>query len=87
MNRALALLMLGIASAELLGQSLWKEDASRSMIADKRAAAVGDILTIVVQESNTATKDAKTATSKETGIDAAIQAFLYSPPGQQGPDA
>ena len=79
MNRALALLMLGIASAELLGQSLWKEDASRSMIADKRAAAVGDILTIVVQESNTATKDAKTATSKETGIDAAIQAFLYSP--------
>jgi flagellar L-ring protein precursor FlgH len=49
------------------------------MIADKRAAAVGDILTIVVQENNSATKDQNTQTSKQTSIDAAIKAFLYSP--------
>jgi flagellar L-ring protein precursor FlgH len=60
-------------------QSLWKEGASRSMIADKRAASVGDILTIIVQENNTASKDQSTRTSKETGLNAAIEAFLYSP--------
>ena len=60
-------------------QSLWKDGSSRSMTADKRAADVGDILTILVQENNSATKDQNTRTSKETGINAAIEAFLYSP--------
>jgi flagellar L-ring protein precursor FlgH len=49
------------------------------MISDKRAAGVGDILTIVVQENNTASKDQNTQTSKQSSIDAAIKAFLYSP--------
>jgi flagellar L-ring protein precursor FlgH len=73
-SAALLLFVPGVS-----GQSLWKEDSSRSMIADKRAAAVGDILTIVVQENNSATKDQNTQTSKQTSIDAAIKAFLYSP--------
>ena len=60
-------------------QSLWKEGSSRSMIADKRAAAMGDILTIIVQENNSASKDQNTRTSKEMGLNAAIEAFLYSP--------
>lgn len=37
--------------------SLWKEDSSRSMFADQRARAVGDIITILVQENSTATKE------------------------------
>lgn len=65
--------------AAVQAQSLWKEGSSRSMVADKRAGAVGDILTILVQENNTASKDQNTRTSKETGINAAIEAFLYSP--------
>ena len=60
-------------------QSLWKEESSRSMTADKRASALGDILTIVIQENNTASKDQNTRTSKESGLNAAIEAFLYSP--------
>jgi len=60
-------------------QSLWKEGAARSMVADKRANQVGDILTIIVQENNTASKDQNTRTSKESGINAAIETFLYSP--------
>lgn len=60
-------------------QSLWKEGASRPMTSDKRAAAVGDILTILVQENNSASKDQNTRTSKESGLNAAIEAFLYSP--------
>ena len=30
-------------------QSLWNDQTSRSMVADKRACAIGDIVTIVVR--------------------------------------
>ncbi|MCS7091461.1 MAG: flagellar basal body L-ring protein FlgH [Verrucomicrobiota bacterium] len=60
-------------------QSLWKDDRSRSMFADKRAVAVGDILTVLVQENTTTAKDNKTATSRESGMDAGLSAFFYSP--------
>jgi flagellar L-ring protein precursor FlgH len=40
---------------------------------------VGDILTIVVQESNTASKDSSTKTAKSSGVDASISSFLYGP--------
>jgi flagellar L-ring protein precursor FlgH len=60
-------------------QSLWKETASVSMVSDRRAHAVGDILTILVQESNTASKDNSTKTGKSSGLDASISSFLFSP--------
>jgi flagellar L-ring protein precursor FlgH len=75
----LALLAASALVLNAQAQSLWKEGATRSMVADKRAGAIGDILTILVQENNTASKDQNTRTSKETGINAAIEAFLYSP--------
>jgi flagellar L-ring protein precursor FlgH len=59
--------------------SLWKEDSSRSMVADKRAQKVGDILTIIVQENSTASKDNSTKTSKRSSVDAALNTFFYSP--------
>lgn len=77
--RAFALFAIVAFSTGLNAQSLWKEGASRSMVSDKRAADVGDILTIIVQENNTASKDQNTRTSKESGINAAIEAFLFSP--------
>ncbi len=49
------------------------------MVADKRAHAVGDILTIIVQESNTASKDNSTKTARSSGVDASISSFLYGP--------
>jgi flagellar L-ring protein FlgH len=66
-------------STHSAAQSLWKEDASVSMLSDKRARAVGDILTIVVQESNTASKDNTTKTAKSSDVDASVSSFLYSP--------
>jgi len=60
-------------------QSLWKESTARSMVADKRAHAVGDVVTILVQESSTATKDNSTSTEKKAALDASIATFLYSP--------
>ena len=60
-------------------QSLGKEGAAQSMVSDKRATQVGDILTIIVQENNTASKEQNTRPSKESGLNAAIETFLYSP--------
>lgn len=71
--------VLILVPAWLQGQSLWQDGNSRNMAADKRAFAVGDVLSIVVQESSTATKDNSTKTARSSDIDAAIEAFFYSP--------
>jgi flagellar L-ring protein precursor FlgH len=79
-------LVRGVVCAALLttaltlhAQSLWKADSSKAIIADKRASAVGDLITILVQENNTASKDNSTSTAKKSSIDASIAKFLYSP--------
>jgi len=66
-------------AAPARAQSLWQPEVSRSMYADKRALAVGDILTVLVQESTVTAKDNKTATTRESGMDAGLSAFFYSP--------
>lgn len=71
-------MILGLAETPR-AQSLWKGASSMSMVSDKRAHAVGDILTIIVQESNTASKDNSTKTAKGAGVDASISSFLFSP--------
>jgi len=58
-------------------QSLWNDQTSRSMVADKRACAIGDIVTIVVQENSSANKNNETKTEKSSSLSAAIQTFLY----------
>lgn len=80
-----ARLLIGVAlpmfwPAALPADSLWNEKAApQSMVSDKRAVRVGDILSIVVQESSVASKDNTTKTSKATALDASISSFLYSP--------
>lgn len=73
------LAVLALAAAPLPAQSLWREGTSQSLLADRRARAVGDILTILVQESNSVTKDNSTQTGKSSGVDASIASFLYGP--------
>jgi len=60
-----------------MNQSLWQDDISRPMFADKRAAGVGDILTIIVQEVSSANKNNETKTEKNSSWTAAIASFLY----------
>ena len=60
-------------------QSLWRDDVSRPMFADKRGVGVGDILTVVVQETSTANKNNATTTERQSSLSAAITSFLYSP--------
>lgn len=82
-QRGLWLLATGLSAALLPApaspESLWRDDVSRPMYADKRASGVGDIVTIVVQENTTTSKDNKTATSKQSAMDASISSFFYSP--------
>ena len=59
--------------------SLWRDDISKPMYADKRANGIGDIITIVVQENTTANKNNETKTERQSSLNAAITSFLYSP--------
>jgi flagellar L-ring protein precursor FlgH len=74
-----ALLAGAAAAASASPGSLWKEESSKSMFADKRARAVGDIITILVQENNTTSKENSTQTSKSSSVDASLQTLLYTP--------
>ncbi len=73
------ILALAVAPLDTVADSLWKDDAAKPMFADKRAASVGDLVTIIVQESSSTAKDASTKSSKKSGIDASISSFLYAP--------
>lgn len=73
----IALLTLPACWLPLQAQSLWHDDTVRPMFADKRAASIGDILTIVVQENTTAAKNNETKTEKNSSWTAAISSFLY----------
>lgn len=80
-SKIAALILLSALPLTSSAQSLWKDDNSRSMFADKRARSVGDIITIVVQENNAASKENNTKTSHDSSVDAALETFLYSPAG------
>ncbi|HEY5234462.1 MAG TPA: flagellar basal body L-ring protein FlgH [Verrucomicrobiae bacterium] len=68
-----------LLAASAQAQSLWREDVSRPMFADKRGTGAGDILTIVVQENTTANKNNETKTERSSSLSAAITSFLFSP--------
>jgi flagellar L-ring protein FlgH len=68
-----------LSAAQLSADSLWSPEIRQSQFADTTAHAIGDLITVVVQESNTTRKDSTTKTSKKTSLDASIEAFLYSP--------
>ncbi len=75
----LAVALVSAGTLSLTADSLWKETSSKSMTADRRARRAGDIITILVQENNSAQKDNSTSTSKKSGLDASVSSFLYPP--------
>jgi flagellar L-ring protein precursor FlgH len=75
----LALTAFATPSLPCRSQSLWHDGVSKAMYSDKRASRIGDLMTILVQENTTASKDNATSTSKKASMDAAIATFLYSP--------
>lgn len=75
-----ALLALLAAGGAVRADSLWVSgggQASRSMFADRKAAAKGDILTIIVAESAVAQSSQKKNSSRDSSLQDAISRFVY----------
>lgn len=51
---------------------------AKSLFADKKGVAVGDIITIIVQENTSSSKDNSTSTSRKASLDAQLQSLFYS---------
>jgi flagellar L-ring protein precursor FlgH len=62
----------------VLATSLWDEtsNGARSLYTDRKAFRVGDLVTIVINQSTTAVKDQNTETSKDTSVNDQLSAFL-----------
>ncbi len=67
--------------------SLWPapgRGSQASMFADRKASAVGDIVTIVVAESAVASSSQSKKTARESSLDDSISRFLYTGLGAHG---
>jgi len=69
----------GPVGRRLQADSLWGTEPRLTQFADRRALAVGDIVTVLVRENTSTSKDARNKTSKQSSIDANINSFLFSP--------
>ncbi|MEN6582625.1 MAG: flagellar basal body L-ring protein FlgH [Armatimonadota bacterium] len=57
-------------SSPITAESLWKPQETKSQLADKKAAKVGDIVTVVIVESSTSSQKASTDTKKDSSVEA-----------------
>ena len=74
MRKIYPLIIMGILTAFLIAdsataESLWMADRSNSAYTDKRAAKVGDVLTVIIVESATSSSSASTDTKKNSNTD------------------
>ena len=76
---ALFTLLLLAVTPGLRAESLWSANGqtSRSMFADRKAAAKGDILTIVVSESAVAQSSQSKKSTRDSKLEDAISRFIY----------
>ena len=79
-NRTIAsgLFALGLLIQPLLIRAQW-DYGNTSMISDLKARGIGDILTVVIQETKETSKNTQAKSSKSSGIDASIQSLFYPP--------
>ena len=63
---------LGQAQAD----SLWTKETAVSLFADHKANRVGDIITVLVMESNSASRNTSTKTEKKSDLSASISDFI-----------
>lgn len=61
--------------------SLWgkRPGTERGLVADRVAANIGDILTVVVQENATAQASLRTSTDSKTSMNDSISRFFFTP--------
>jgi flagellar L-ring protein precursor FlgH len=79
-SKPVALLaLLCLAPVHGRTDSLWSDAASPLPFADKKALSVGDIINVIVQETNSNQKEQSTKTAKESTADVGVSSFLFSP--------
>lgn len=78
---ALAAVALTLPPLRLSSQSLWTSpgNSERPMFADRKAARVGDILTVVVLETAAAQSSQQKSTSSTANVEAGVEQFLFPP--------
>ena len=75
------LLLLAFRTPAAYADSLWTtngQSAPRSLVSDRKAAATGDILTIVIAESAVASSSQSKKSSRESALEDTISRFIYS---------
>ncbi len=75
-----AALLSGLVASGATAGSLWPSagQTERSMFADRKASAAGDIVTIVVDESANAQSSQSKKSQRENSLDDAMQKFFLS---------
>ena len=71
---ALALCFFALGQAQ--ADSLWTKETAVSLYADHKANRVGDIITVLVMESNSASRNTSTKTEKKSDLSASISSFV-----------
>jgi flagellar L-ring protein precursor FlgH len=74
--------ILVAAAVAARADSLWTSPASydpRSLYADHKAAHAGDIVTVVVQESNAVQSTQNKEATRQSSLNDAVQQFLFPP--------
>ena len=71
--------LVGHSSAESLWHS--KKNSERAMFSDRVAQSIGDILTIIVSESNSVTRSSSKSSNSMTNINYGIDSYLFPSSG------
>lgn len=73
--------LVGVMPVAVCADSLWTApgNSERPMFADRKAARVGDILTVVVLETAAAQSSQKKSTSSSANVEAGVEQFLFPP--------
>lgn len=76
----LLLALVALASPQLAAESLWPSDgrSARGLVADRKAVAKGDILTIVIAESAVASSTQSKKSERQSSLNDAVERFLFS---------
>lgn len=74
-----ALTVAGLSMLPVSAESLWTApgNSERPMFSDRKAARVGDILTVVVQETAATQSSQKKSTNSGANVDAGVEQFLF----------
>jgi len=75
----LVLVLLAATALTAAADSLWTAAGSgeRSMYSDRKASRVGDILTVIVQESAATQSSQSKKTNSSASVDASVEQFLF----------